>query len=207
MNSFSFKLFNFQGIPVHFRLWFLLLFAFLPPIVVLVIFIAVLVHELSHAYVANKLGYRVYNVYIDILGGGAEMDSSMPERDSIKVVSAGPLSNLVLSILSSTLFITTELDFFNIMMVINFLLFVFNILPIKPMDGGLILRDILLRKMKRNRRLANNISDYISLVFSLALVVFSISTSNLIMGLFSLIFVFYSVKELGWIDKIKSKLS
>ena len=95
--DFQIKLFDFQRIPVYLKLWFLLLFAWLPFSYVIAIFISILVHELAHAYVANKLGYNVFKVYIGLFNGAAEMNlSQIHERDSIKIVAAGPLSNLIL---------------------------------------------------------------------------------------------------------------
>ena len=64
--DFQIKLFNFQGVPVYLKLWFLLLFAWIPFSYVIAIFISILVHELAHAYVANKLGYNVFKVYIGL---------------------------------------------------------------------------------------------------------------------------------------------
>ena len=79
----EFKMFNFQGSPVYFKLWFLLLFAWLTPSMVIAIFLSVLVHELAHAFIANSLGYNVRQIYIDLFYGAAEIDlDHCPERDS-----------------------------------------------------------------------------------------------------------------------------
>lgn len=198
--DFQIKLFDFQGIPVYLKLWFLLLFAWLPFSYVITIFISILVHELAHAYVANKLGYNVFKVYIGLFNGAAEMNlSQIHERDSIKIVAAGPLSNLILFFASlifisagySNQFIT---DFANV----NLLLLIFNIIPIYPLDGGRLLRDGLYLLIK-NRKLSVMISSYVSLALSSLLLVFAISTMNILLGIFAGLFIYLSIKELGWI--------
>lgn len=198
--DFQIKLFDFQGIPVYLKLWFLLLFAWLPFSYVITIFISILVHELAHAYVANKLGYNVFKVYIGLFNGAAEMNlSQIHERDSIKIVAAGPLSNLILFFASlifisagySNQFIT---DFANV----NLLLLIFNIIPIYPLDGGRLLRDGLYLLIK-NRKLSVTISSYVSLALSSLLLVFAISTMNILLGIFAGLFIYLSIKELGWI--------
>lgn len=198
--DFQIKLFDFQRIPVYLKLWFLLLFAWLPFSYVIAIFISILVHELAHAYVANKLGYNVFKVYIGLFNGAAEMNlSQIHERDSIKIVAAGPLSNLILFFASlifisagySNQFIT---DFANV----NLLLLIFNIIPIYPLDGGRLLRDGLYLLIK-NRKLSVTISSYVSLALSSLLLVFAISTMNILLGIFAGLFIYLSIKELGWI--------
>lgn len=198
--DFQIKLFDFQRIPVYLKLWFLLLFAWLPFSYVIAIFISILVHELAHAYVANKLGYNVFKVYIGLFNGAAEMNlSQIHERDSIKIVAAGPLSNLILFFASlifisagySNQFIT---DFANV----NLLLLIFNIIPIYPLDGGRLLRDGLYLLIK-NRKLSVMISSYVSLALSSLLLVFAISTMNILLGVFAGLFIYLSIKELGWI--------
>lgn len=201
--GFTYKLFNFQGSPVLFRITFLLLFLLMPPSMVVAAFISILLHELAHAYTANKLGYQVNNIYIDVFGGAAEMDlNHIPEKDSMKIIAAGPLSNLILFAIFSLVPATICYGFFKDLSFINLLLFAFNILPIKPMDGGLLLRDILLSKMRKQRRNAIKISNYISLFTAIGLAIVSAIMANIIMAIFACLFIYYSVVELGWLKKI-----
>jgi len=198
--DFQFKLFNFQGVPVYLKLWFLLLFAFMPFSYVVAIFISILVHELAHTYVANHLGYNVSRVYIGLFNGAAEMNlSQIHERDSIKIVSAGPLSNLILFFIP-LIFISVGYSnqFIVDLASINLLLFIFNLVPIYPLDGGRLLRDGLYLSIK-NRKLSVTISSYVSLTLSSVLLVLSIITGNIILGVFSGLFIYFAIKELGWI--------
>jgi len=194
-------MFDFQGTPVYLKLWFLLLFAWLSPSTVVALFISVLAHEIAHAYFANRFGYRVRQIYIDLFYGAADIDlDHCPERDLIPIAAAGPLSNLMLfglSMISISLFPGT--GFFADMAIVNLLLAVFNIIPIYPMDGGRIFRAYLMMKMPSDRKKAKRISDWTSLAFSVLLLAYSALSLGWLTAIFALLFIYYSLKELGYV--------
>jgi Zn-dependent protease len=197
----SFKLFDFVGAPVELSLWFFILFLWMPVSLVIAIFVSVLIHEMAHAYVADRRGWRVFGIKVDLFTGSAAVDTNIPEKDAIPVVAAGPLSNLLLAVLCIPFYsflvnINPIIDgFMNYLFVINIFMFIFNILPIYPMDGGRLLKDFLFIKMKRNRRLAKKISGYVSLTFSVALLLYSISIMAFLLILFSALFIYTSLVE------------
>jgi stage IV sporulation protein FB len=128
------------------------------------------------------------HVYLDIFNGAAAIDTTYsPYSQTILIVAAGPLSNLVLWFIGSYL----GLDIFA---QVNMFLFIFNILPIYPMDGGRICKAICQWVTKPS--IGRKINGYISIVCSILLFILSIMTSNLLMALFSALFVFYSYKEI-----------
>jgi stage IV sporulation protein FB len=187
------KLFTFRGVPVTLSLWFFLL---LPMVhfqfdVFISAFIAILIHEMAHTFMAQHLGYGAYGISIGLFAGQAQVDSNMHTRDNIKVVAAGPLSNLILAIIG--LILGVEVFF-----TVNFFLFIFNILPIYPMDGGHICKDLLMLNM-RNRRKAFELSMGISLVTSVFLLIFGMLSGSIMISIFACIFGYYALKELGYI--------
>ena len=75
-----------------------------------------------------------------------------PRQDMVKVAAAGPISNIILAIISALLLrllFDTDLlsnsvkTFFIIFMQINITLAVFNLLPVSPLDGSQILSPFL----------------------------------------------------------------
>jgi stage IV sporulation protein FB len=187
------KLFTFRGVPVTLSLWFFLL---LPLVgfnfnVFISAFIAILIHEMAHTFMAQHLGYGAYGISIGLFAGQAQVDSNMHTRDNIKVVAAGPLSNLILALIG--VFLGFETFF-----AVNFFLFIFNILPIYPMDGGHICKDLLMLNM-RNRRKAFELAMNISLVTSVFLLIFGMLSGGIMISIFACIFGYYALKELGYI--------
>jgi stage IV sporulation protein FB len=198
----TFKLFDFMGTPVYLKYWFFIL---LPLFMLqsggfteqgfligldyfLSIFVAVLVHELAHTAVAKKLNHYVEHVYLDVFNGAAAIDTTYsPYNQTILIVAAGPLSNLVLWFIGSYL----GLDIFA---QVNMFLFIFNILPIYPMDGGRICKAICQWITKPS--IGRKINGYISIICSSLLFIFSIMTVNIIMALFAVFFIFLSYKEI-----------
>ena len=193
----SFRLFNFQGAPVSISIWFFLLFLMLPPIAVVAVFTSVLIHELAHAWMANRKGYQVYSVSIDILSGAASIDSNMHDRDSIPIVAAGPISTLMLCVSSYFLEPFIPGSFISYMFNINLFLFIFNILPIYPMDGGQIVRS--LANLSSDRYKYRRMANWISLIFSGLLLVYALYNFNIFMALFGGYFGYIALKELGYI--------
>jgi len=193
----AFRLFNFQGAPVSVSIWFFLLFLLLPPVAVLAVFVSVLIHELAHAWIANRKGYQVYGVSIDILSGAASIDANMHDRDLIPITAAGPISTLILCVGSYFLEPIIPGTFITYMFNINLFLFVFNILPIYPMDGGQIVRSYanLSKNRYKNRRRAS----WLSLIFSGLVLVYALYNFSLFMIIFAGYFAYLSLKELGYI--------
>lgn len=194
--KFQFKLLNFFGQPVEISIWFLALFFILSSKTVIVLFLSVLIHEMSHVYTSEKLGYKTFGIKLDVLFGLAKIQSDITPKDNIKIVVAGPLSNLALFLIGLLLYdITPYSEFFSTLSMINLLMFFVNILPIFPLDGGRIVRDVLflITDSKRSIR----ISAMSSLIFSVISLLFSVVNSLLVCALFALLFIYHSLIDLN----------
>lgn len=188
-----------MGAPVNLNLLFLIIFAVTPIPVAVSIFIAILLHEMSHAYVATKKGYRVHGIEIGLFSGSASIDSNMHERDAIPITAAGPLSNLILYFIGFMISFVYTNQFINAFMMVNMFLFIFNILPIYPMDGGRMLRDFLSvksRKLGISRGQSFTIAAKVSLVTSVLLIAFSVISGFLFMAIFGAYFGYLALKDL-----------
>ena len=151
------------------------------PIEILILLIPVLVfalvfHEFSHAWVANKLGDPTARysgrltlnplAHLDPFGslmilfvgfGWAKpvpVDSrylANPRVDMMKIAFAGPAANLLLAFVGGTIIRTGLVDGSITLMIllftqINIMLAVFNMIPIPPLDGSQIFSGIMSRK-------------------------------------------------------------
>jgi Zn-dependent protease len=120
----------------------------------LTLFGIVLVHEFGHSLACRSVGGTANRIMLWPLGGIAFV--SPPQRPGAVLwsIAAGPLVNVVLVpalfgiyfLAAATGLLVDGQDFdhfLNAVMVINFSLLVFNLLPIYPLDGGQIVQSLL----------------------------------------------------------------
>lgn len=168
----STKLFSIFGIDIklHFSWWFIFLLlawslstAFFPHFfpdystkeywfmgitASVLLFISVLLHELSHSLVAKAKKIKVDSITLFFFGGvaGIKKEDMKPSSEFLMAI-AGPLFSLFLS---GTFFLIYFLTNNGIMSAITFYLYqlnlilaIFNLLPGFPLDGGRAFRAIL----------------------------------------------------------------
>jgi Zn-dependent protease/CBS domain-containing protein len=136
--------YGFIGFSTNIRLFLSLLSA-------ISLFIAVLLHELAHSFVAMRYGISVKAIVLFIFGGLSVMEKMPKEpRKELFISLAGPLTSLLIGIvgyLLSTFPVKTVSSFFFLFSYFNIILAAFNLIPAFPMDGGRILRSLLARRM------------------------------------------------------------
>jgi Zn-dependent protease len=143
------------------------------PLLFLMLLVALIlsigIHEFMHAFTAYKLGDSTPKLqgrvtlnpfaHIDPLGllavvligfgWGRPVEYDIynlrnPKRDVLLISFAGPLSNLVLAFLCFVFFnFIWESEFLQILMGLNLVLFVFNLIPVFPLDGFNVVRGLL----------------------------------------------------------------
>ena len=120
-------------------------------------FVSLLLHEMSHSYVAMKYGTKIYSITLHLFGGLAMMeDIPKDPRKEWRIAIAGPLMSFALGgIFLLTFWSIKPLNFViqpvKILVFIlgfwNVILGTFNLLPAFPMDGGRVLRALLAKRM------------------------------------------------------------
>lgn len=125
-------------------------------VLIVLLFVCVLIHELSHSYVALRNRVRVRRIVLLPLGGASMIDqTSMPPKIEFNIAVAGPLMSVLLGAFFGFLVvfapagIATQL--LQFLFEINILLGVFNLLPAFPTDGGRVFRSYLERKYDEYR--------------------------------------------------------
>lgn len=116
------------------------------------IYLSVILHEIGHATAALKSGIKVESIKLWVGGGVAKIDTIPPMKE-LFITIAGPTVTFILvpfwaliSIVLFTLNLTAIAWIFLIVSLFNLLMLVFNLLPLYPLDGGRVLRSLLIRK-------------------------------------------------------------
>jgi Zn-dependent protease/CBS domain-containing protein len=145
----------------------------------IILFASVLVHELSHSYVAKKNGLPIARITLFFFGGVSEMTEEPQDPGlEVRMAVAGPLmSFLIAGVLGGSWYlsefakapvaITATLGYGAL---INAILGVFNLLPAFPLDGGRVFRGSLWKRsnsMIGATRTATRVSEGLSLIMML----------------------------------------
>lgn len=144
------------------------------------LFASVLVHELSHSYVAKRSGLPVRRIVLFIFGGVSEIEEEPKEPGlEFKMALIGPITSFILALLlwllqyganalNASVMIVAPLEYGAY---INVLLGGFNLLPAFPLDGGRVLRALVWR-WKKDLVRATRIATRVGVFFSYAFIFF-----------------------------------
>ena len=114
------------------------------------LFVAVLVHELSHSLVSKRSGVNVKGILLFIFGGVSLLEE-FPKEPEKEIITAfvGPLTSFIIAFMSYGIFLSgipIIAEFFIVFAYFNAVLGAFNLIPAFPLDGGRILRGFLARR-------------------------------------------------------------
>jgi Zn-dependent protease len=150
------------------------------------LFAGVLVHELAHSLVARRNGIRINSITLLIFGGVASMEEGLPDpRVELPMALVGPLTSLLVGLICTGIVYATPsfagttpvagmvIFVFGYLGILNIVLFVFNLLPAFPMDGGRVLRALLAQRMPLHRatRIAADIGKGFAVLFAIIAIV------------------------------------
>lgn len=155
--------------------------------VALALFLSVLIHELGHALYALRVGGHVEEITLLMIGGVSRITEPPTQtRQEAVMALLGPLTSLVLGGSLYLLFMLfgrhTSFSFRFAWLDIaglNLLLGVFNLLPAFPMDGGRVLRALLVRRLGILR--ATHAASRVGKVFAVLFGAWGILSFNLLL--------------------------
>ena len=198
----SASLFTFRGIRVYLP-WSFIFLVMLA--MVLMVFVCVVLHEFGHALMAQHYGIHTRDITLLPIGGVANLDR-MPEEPQKEfwITVAGPAVNLliaatalvVLLLLGKPLSLPTDLltasdvgDVLLMLLVMNMWLFLFNLVPAFPMDGGRIVRSVLGMIMPREK--ATRIAAFLGRLFALGFILVGLLIGHFFLALIG-VFIFFA---------------
>jgi len=110
-------------------------------------FASVLLHELSHALVAQRFGMTVPSITLFIFGGVSNIAGEMRSASNeFFIAAAGPAMSLLLALVLAFIGLLIGGNLGEIVLYLGFvngILGIFNLLPGFPLDGGRVFRSIV----------------------------------------------------------------
>ncbi len=190
---------------------------------VLALFACVVLHELGHALAARRYGIGTRDITLLPIGGVATLEST-PTRPAqeIVVALAGPAVNLLIALLLWLLLavsasgagtvafdadietaVTGDSGFVERLLLLNLVLALFNLLPAFPMDGGRVLRAVLVFFMPRVR--ATRVAATVGQTLALLLGVLGLTGNPLL--IFIALFVWIGAAGEAGYEQMRSSFS
>ena len=126
---------------------------------IILAFISIFLHEISHIVVAKKNGCKFNNFKIHIYGTSAEFINidELSKKEKIQIYLAGPCMNLAIASIFFFVGLIINNSMVDKIININLNLLLFNVLPAYPLDGSRVLEIILSEKI-----LYKEVTDIIS---------------------------------------------
>jgi Zn-dependent protease len=145
------------------------------------LFLSVLAHELSHAFMARAEGIEIEEIVLHPFGGLARLRNE-PEspRAEFRIAIAGPAASFFIGVIAFLLLLPTMRSGFTIVAGVllllsagNILLAVFNLFPGYPLDGGRVMRAILWRRTGDIRQ-ATRLAGICGMLIAAILIIFGV---------------------------------
>lgn len=145
------------------------------------LFLSVLVHELSHAFMARAEGIEIEEIVLHPFGGLARLRNE-PEspRAEFRIAIAGPAASFFIGVITFVLLLPTMRAGYTIIAGVllllsagNILLAVFNLFPGYPLDGGRVMRAILWHRTGDIRQ-ATRLAGICGMLIAAILIIFGV---------------------------------
>ena len=159
------------------------------------LFVSVLLHELSHSYIAKKNGLPIARITLFFFGGVSEMTEEPKDASlEVRMAAAGPLTSFAIAGALGGLWFAGRLTGFPTAIIailgynglINVALGAFNLIPAFPLDGGRVLRGSLWRRSRsllNATRNATRVSEILSLLMIAAGLLLIVVTADFVNGI------------------------
>ena len=115
-----------------------------------ILYVSVLLHEVSHAMMARRFGFTVSSITLHFLGGmtAIEGESRRPKEEFLIAV-VGPITSIAVGLVGYLLFLVSPGGLIALatggLALANLLVGVLNLVPGLPLDGGRVLRAAIWR--------------------------------------------------------------
>lgn len=153
------------------------------------IFSLIIVHEIGHLSLGIYFKWNIKNITIYPFGGCIKFDDKInkPIKEELLILIFGPIFQFIFYLLLVFLSLNGFISYRNINIIkyYNYALLIFNLLPIYPLDGGMLL-NLLLQK-----KIPYKISNKIAIIISFITIIIALGIyKNINFLLMSLLIIF-----------------
>lgn len=180
------------------------------PVIFYITYAVMVLHEAAHCIAAVCIGLKISHITFQPFGVNLKLKNKMVYSlaDEIILYISGPVCNVSLALAAALLCRRYNLEILRMFYISNIMLFAMNMLPALPLDGGIILRKILMYRYgyKRAEKVMRVISTVISvLIMLLGLAVLYRTRFNFSVLLFSALLIgnIFTQKEKYNVDFVK----
>ena len=110
---------------------------------IIILFMIIIIHEMGHIFTSNLFKWRIHKISIGVVGGYITYDEVIdkPFKEEFLIGISGFLFQLILFIVSLFLYNNNLIDYkiFFLIKKYNISIFIFNLIPIYPLDGSKLL--------------------------------------------------------------------
>ncbi len=144
--------FNMFGITFEITFWFVAFICFIlslnAPANLLITVVSSLLHEIGHLAMMLSLGNKPEKVKFEIVGINIIRNQRVATsiKNEIIIAFGGPIANIIILITCCITMCFYDCEFIMTVACINLILMIFNLLPIKRLDGGAALYYFLSQK-------------------------------------------------------------
>lgn len=137
-------------------------------------YLVMLLHELAHMAAAMCIGLRVSHIALHPFGVNLKLKNKMVYAlsDEIILYISGPLCNAAFALCAVFMYRLYPNDNLKFFYISNIMLFVMNMLPSAPLDGGIVLKKIMTRFFGSSR--AERISRTVSALCAVPIMVLGV---------------------------------
>lgn len=198
----SWPLFKALGVPVRVHASFLGILAiialtsmsFLPIYAILIA--SVVVHEYGHVLAARRFDNDCGVIYLHFFGGAAIMNrASKTLKEEWMVALAGPVTSFLLFAKFTILYMIFKIDILLLAAQLNFIIGVFNLAPVYPMDGGRIFKALM--EYLFGRVVGTTIAIYVARIIAVGAAIWGLLNGFYVLAVLAVIIIMMGRTEAG----------
>jgi stage IV sporulation protein FB len=148
------------------------------------LFFSILIHELGHAGMIAALGFGRSVIVLGGFGGVTMNSRSARPWQNILISLAGPVCGFLLSVVLRMIYVRSEFlqtdrffsEWFGQLVYANIAWAIFNLIPIYPLDGGQIFRNLTMMLTSDERSFI--VTTWVSMILAGLLLVYGIANQQ-----------------------------